>query len=542
MKRWLTHILGISLLLSVSVPRIALAEADYAAPAAWLLPWAKGERYTVTWTPPEHWQHGNSVGMAFDFATPEGTPLFAPASGTAHFRTAPSAAASNLGNYVDIIAGDWLLRLAHLRDIQVGEREVRAGEWIGYAGSSGASAPHLHFEVLVRSGTGWAAPDMGRTPTLMGLPLDAYSLGAAITSPGCVAQVRLENAIQPARDAIALGEITELLIPLYNLGAETIEIETLEVHLHTFTGDALRLEAAGPWDIPGRAGLTIPVPVCPDLPGDWQVDQITYRMDGETYTIGAQGVLHVQDAPAQVLELTSQPVYQVGERLSLEIRLHNPTERAFVFDDLMVSGLRPDQTRWSLALSAAGTLAPGEDGRFAMLSPTILQQVGAWRVQTISFKRAGRWFTLEALANTVTVLGSELQITDVTVHASEDMLQAFVMVRNVGTAVAFPQRIVLWGWQSEQARQFSLAATHIAPLAPGESALLRLQGQIASNASPWRLVEAGYWQEGNYLRLRLPAEVSILYGQAAPENSQQPQETALIKLTAESEAEHSDDR
>ena len=99
----------------------------------------------------------------------ESTPLFAPGDGMAYFLRDERLFETNLGNYVEVvIEGDWLVRLAHLRDPQSGERPVRAGELIGHSGDTGVPVPHLHLEVLVRRDTSWVRPDISRMERFFG--------------------------------------------------------------------------------------------------------------------------------------------------------------------------------------------------------------------------------------------------------------------------------------------------------------------------------------------------------------------------------------
>lgn len=74
-----------------------------------------------------------------------GTPIYAPASGNAEFRTVSTG---GLSFYVYGDNGDTYFG-THLQGYEGGNRHVSAGELIGYVGDSGnaAGTPHLHFEI-----------------------------------------------------------------------------------------------------------------------------------------------------------------------------------------------------------------------------------------------------------------------------------------------------------------------------------------------------------------------------------------------------------
>ena len=82
-----------------------------------------------------------------DFAAPTGTPVLAAADGWAARKTA-----TGYGNYVVVAHANGFSSIyAHLSrfNIPAGTRiEVKAGQVIGYVGSTGRSTgPHLHFEI-----------------------------------------------------------------------------------------------------------------------------------------------------------------------------------------------------------------------------------------------------------------------------------------------------------------------------------------------------------------------------------------------------------
>ena len=101
-----------------------------------------------------------------DLAAPAGTRILAPAAGLVVWAGAVEADRRNdwwrLGRTVVIASGDSFRTIfGHCREILVrpGMR-VRAGDPIATVGDTGwTTAPHLHYEVRRRSGTGWMAVD-----------------------------------------------------------------------------------------------------------------------------------------------------------------------------------------------------------------------------------------------------------------------------------------------------------------------------------------------------------------------------------------------
>ncbi|WP_271079195.1 M23 family metallopeptidase [Aurantiacibacter sp. MUD61] len=83
-----------------------------------------------------------------DLAAPTGTPVYATADGIVEM----AQWYSSYGNYVQIgHGGEMETRYAHLSRYTVSSGEqVRAGDLIGYVGSTGRSTgPHLHYEIRV---------------------------------------------------------------------------------------------------------------------------------------------------------------------------------------------------------------------------------------------------------------------------------------------------------------------------------------------------------------------------------------------------------
>lgn len=87
--------------------------------------------------------------QGIDFATQEGTPVYATADGIVEM----AGRTSGFGNCVEISHGyNYLTRYAHLSEVLVEDGiRVKRGDLIGRVGSSGKSMrPHLHYEVLFK--------------------------------------------------------------------------------------------------------------------------------------------------------------------------------------------------------------------------------------------------------------------------------------------------------------------------------------------------------------------------------------------------------
>lgn len=116
------------------------------------LPFLGGSGYEVT-CGYGCYQHQRSMYYSVDFDLPVDAPIVAAADGTV------MAVTWELGLPVDLDLGDalivyiehgdgWFTRYVHLSGItvRVGD-EVRAGQIIGYGGTTGAASAHLHFEL-----------------------------------------------------------------------------------------------------------------------------------------------------------------------------------------------------------------------------------------------------------------------------------------------------------------------------------------------------------------------------------------------------------
>ena len=104
-------------------------------------PWKKRRDYLIDGKLPKNRNH-----TGVDFAANTGDPVYAVKDGTV---LGTSYSADGFGHYVKIKHNDGYTSLyGHLNQKAVSSGTVKAGQVIGYAGSTGlSSGPHLHFEV-----------------------------------------------------------------------------------------------------------------------------------------------------------------------------------------------------------------------------------------------------------------------------------------------------------------------------------------------------------------------------------------------------------
>jgi TP901 family phage tail tape measure protein len=136
-------------------------------------------------------KHSSRYSTAIDYRTPEGTPVYAMASGSASQRNRGN---SSFGKFVTIKHGDGTESLyAHLNEFGK-DGSVNAGDLIGYSGNTGNSTgPHLHFE--------WSALKNGENPPGMRVGGETMSDGLANLHKGEV--VLTKPLTQQLKDGIA---------------------------------------------------------------------------------------------------------------------------------------------------------------------------------------------------------------------------------------------------------------------------------------------------------------------------------------------------
>ncbi len=485
---------------------------DYALPEQFTLPWSCEKGYPITWGAEDHWIHHKATGMAFDFAMAEGTPLFAPMDGRAHFLHDERPLETNLGHYVEIITedGDWLVRLAHLRDPQSGERDVKAGELVGHAGSSGVPSAHLHVELLVREEGAWRCPDPVRPSELFGLPLETFTEGTIIRKQDCPAEVVVDGPIRADREA-ALGETVTLSIPLRNKGYKGTLLDDVHVLLAAPSGISHTAQAHGPWSLEEGTPLNVEIPFRPPLPGPWAVQEVTYVMDGQPHTMEAQGEMEVAPSALRLAQIDVPSQVGVGDDITLTVEIENEGEKAFAFDDLVLVGERADGEDWTARGGMSGTLMEGEERSFVLHSMVVPQNVGTWRGVRVGYTEGKETFFFDEADCAFPVEGAELRTDRLRAYVAADVLRVFLQVSNVGTAPARLDRLEIWGWKPDGEHTFSARQEAPAPLPAGGAALFQFDVPMDNPQGTWQLAEAGYWTQGDYYAIPIPRQEIVLH-------------------------------
>jgi hypothetical protein len=501
------------MLACVLVPGSArAADPDYDLPGQFALPWSCGDGHEVTWDAEGHWDHHKATGIAFDFSMEEGTPLFAPTNGRVYFLHDERPLETNFGHYVEIVSGDgnWMVRLAHLRDPQSGERQVKAGDLIGHSGSSGVPAEHLHMELLVRKGETWRCPDAEHLERFFGLPTRVFAEETIIRNRGCPAKVLVDGPVK-ADTNVSLGQMVPLLVPLRNDGLEQALLDDVHVLLTAPAGASLTAQAHGPWTLEGKSSLMVRVPFQPNVSGPWTVKELAYVVDGQPHTVEAKGEMTVEPSTLRLAKVSPPSRIGVGEDITLTTQIENTGEEDLAFEDLVLEGERPDGAHWTARAGQSGVLAGGEKRSFVLCSAVVPQDVGLWHGMRIGYSKEGKTFYFDETVCSFPVEGAELGAAEVRAYASSDVLRVFLKVSNVGTAAVEPDSIEIWGWKPHGERTFGARREAVAPLQPGGAALFQFDVPMDDVQGKWELAEAGYWTEGDYYPILLSREDMVLH-------------------------------
>jgi len=132
----------------------------------------------------------SDIHRGMDIRAAVGDPVYAIGDGVVQYARA-NYAGSDAGNWIGVLhEGDLLSRYLHLSKIFVAAgQQVRRGDLIGAAGMTGASSPHLHFDVYLPESrlaeyvqlfgtpaSGFRKSDFGyKVPGEPLIPIDAYA-------------------------------------------------------------------------------------------------------------------------------------------------------------------------------------------------------------------------------------------------------------------------------------------------------------------------------------------------------------------------------
>jgi len=486
-------------------------EPDFGVLERLSLPWACGESHRVTWDPESHWTFGNSRGLAFDLSMVEGTTILAPADGTATFKIDEKPYIPNLGNYVDLtIEGGWRIRFAHLRDAQQGERQVRAGEILGYSGATGATAAHLHMELNKPGNGAWQASDKLKLTHLYGLPFEAWYEEATITNHDCPASIILAGPVRAIQAQVVLGESVDLVVPLRNIGSRETALHTVQVAMRDDSGASLSVETQGTWRMRAQGDQEITVRVWPNVAGAWALERVTCIGDNMSRSLPARASWQVDPGSLQLVGVRIPSALAVGERIAFEAWVENTGPEALELAGISAEGTRPDHIAWTASAGRSLSIPSGGVARVTLQSRTLPQHAGSWQVERVAFQVGDQQFRFAEVQESFVVLGPQLVAEGIFASPAQGTLNIFVLVKNQGTDAASPESIEVWGWQPEGERAFSVRTRTKLRLDPGEASLIRLEAPLEGMTGTWRLVEAGYWNQGTFCRMSLPQRPTVL--------------------------------
>jgi hypothetical protein len=526
-RRYLSTAL-IALLAILGIWHPVTAEGpDYALPATFALPWACGETRRLTWDPFGHWEHGKARGLAFDFSMESGTPIYAPLSGQAHFLRDERPFDTNYGHYIEIIdpSGWWMVRLAHLRDAQSGERWVEWGELIAYSGSSGATSAHLHVELLVRRGDAWVAPDWRALDRLFGVdtahlirpPEDGPVDGPIRVTGGICAPWEMVGPVAIHPPQLRVGERVEIVVPLRNKRPEPAPVGDMQLLLLTPDGEEHLLVVE---DVLIDEVGELRVDYWPEQAGRWCALEVLYE-DGEQIarlTLDGEpaACIEVLPSPLRVVGIgPADAIWRVHEPLRVQVEVLNEDDEDVdvLWENLYIEGRDPHGLSWSASVSGVeGGLDPLANVLLTMQAARRPTRTGVWTIDRLGLMAGDQRIPLQQVEETITVVGPELQVRNLRTFAAPGRFVVFMDLVNVGTEAVAADVVEIWGWEPDGERSFAAAIETVPALAPGQAAYLRFEVYIEGRQGVWELVEGGYWADGVYIALRLPEHEGISLG------------------------------
>ena len=482
----------------------APTDPDYGAPSGWALPWDCDTGYRVTWEPAEHWAHGKATGIAYDLGMPEGTPIYAPTDGLALYQEDTRPYETNFGNYIELqAAGGWVIRLAHLRDRNIGERKVTRGELLGYSGRSGVPQAHLHLELLVRDGTKLVRPDSASLTALFGLPIEAFVEGAIIVNAACPPRLVLDAPLRIDNTTVALGDASEIAVALRNDSAADCPLDSVQLVLSGPLGETLVAERTSAGEVSGKSTLTVRVPVLPNAPGQWRVHSVICSTPQAIFRLDADFALQVRPATLRLGGLALPSTVQTGSHIGLRVAIVNAGTRDRAIDGIVVEGLQPDGVPWRAATAGAVQLPARSTSWVELSCANFPARVGVWQANRLGYVQDGSTFYLAPLQHGFDVVGPEIRITTMSVYRNGRHLNVLLRLTNVGTQTVMPDTLELWGWLNDSDAYVTLYQPTPAPLAPQATALVQLTTSLDQDATV-QFVEAGYWVAGRHFAVGLP--------------------------------------
>lgn len=502
----LNLILVMIVLLAIWPVAMQAQEPATMQPEQFILPWDIGQSYFITWGPYDHWAAGKQIGMAVDFALPEGTALYAPAAGDASFLTDDRPYQYGLGNYIDLVCGRWKIRMAHLRDSQSGTQHVEQGEFLGYSGSSGASAPHLHLELLVMRDSQWVAAQESDLSSFFGIPFIDLVEGAVATSVNLAHRLAWVSEPTILTDTLKLGQDTGFELPFMNLSELPVQFTLIQVALIAPDGSSRLVQITGDWTVPPREYVTIELMYTPEMPGLWRLRQATGVSADQTWQLPLEGQWNVEPAAIGVVGVAMSTTIEIGQRAPMDLWLENRSAVELVYQHLSLLGQQPDGSAWQVEIYEP-TLIPANQVICLHLRSPYASQTGEWRITQLVERTDQHTFILGAIEQSFTVNGPRLMIETLGLRGTRSL---YVSIRNVGTRTAKADWLEVLGSSVDGNHSIAARTSSVRALAPGETTTLVLRLPETSLAAPWRLFAGGYWLEGDYYIMPLPDP--YLYG------------------------------
>ncbi|NLV73790.1 MAG: M23 family metallopeptidase [Chloroflexi bacterium] len=492
MRRWVVLLLTGCLILAGWLPLAAQAEEPaWQAADRFRLPWADDETYRITWGPYDHWEGNQRLGFSVDFGLSAGMPLYAPADGTATFMVDTRPYQYGYGNYVDLVSGSWKIRLAHLQDARIGTVELAQGDPIGYSGSSGAAAAHLHLELFIRRDDAWALAQPGDLNTFFGIDQEDLVEDALVTNAAPHSGVRLYAAPALSAERVAYGE--ELNIALTFLAeGEPFAINDIQLTLQDPCGQRRIEHYTGAWSLEPRAPLRFEMPYRPDQAGTWQLVQVALVGDQSYWQSDVAISWEVEPASIAYVGIGLLPGYQIGEQAFLSVWLENTTNQPQVLEGMLVRGHVPDGRVWEASSPDAITLAPLE--RTAIQVETApLKRTGSWQIDQLLTNVNGAEMVLGLPGMSFEVKGPQLELD--TIRMPYDWV-AQLTLTNSGTRTALAERVELLVFSPETGTLLNVSNNAELQLEPGDSTVTSIRLPLGNTGL--RFIAGGYWLEGNY--------------------------------------------
>lgn len=488
----------LSALLLTAPARVYAENPVDSADAPFMLPWPYGESYRITWGPYDHWASNPRLGYAVDFGVPEGTPLYAPADGVAHHLVDSRPSRYGLGNYIDLISGSWKIRLAHLLDARTGIESVSRGDFLGYSGTSGAEAAHLHIELYIWRDDTWTPAQPDDLTDFLGLPLNELVEGALATNLDTARQLQLAAA-PVLLTAPVWKEALLITIPVSN--TSIVETSVTGIQL-SFTAEDGRIELAqytGNWVLRPSQSQNLVLPFTPGSAGWWQLNQVTLFGSNALWRFQTALDWYIEPPALDVVGISVSDIVEIGTHTALELWVENQSEKALMFPALGIKGTQPDGSSWHTVTDTPVEIPAHSLVRLQLNTPVLLQ-TGNWRVDwLIEDDGANRW-QLGKLERSFEVNGPQLVVTSVGKRSDR---RFYLTLTNTGTRTARAEWADMVAVIPGSETIVSGRQNVIPVLEPGESTRLVFRLPAAKEGSGVQYVAGGYWLEGYYYPFKL---------------------------------------